>query len=194
MKVRSLTLDKWSDARLQLMAQVGNVTSNEYMESNISDDQQRPGTDRERQEANDWIKAKYVDYKFLDLKKFISNTNDDEGWKDSETKKYDIGKGLIQSARDGNVPHVLYHLALASALQQYKKGKEQDKITSSTEGVEEKTSMYDMYDIDFVLTSDILSAAYEAASTASASSGSDSGHVSYIAVKEALVLNGYEVK
>lgn len=175
------------------MAQVGNETSNEYMETNKAEDQQRPGSDRERQEANDWIKAKYVDYQFLDLKKFISNTNDDEGdgWNDSETKKYDIGKGLIQSARDGNVPHVLHHLALASALQQYKKRKEHHGVEGG------RTSyIYDKYDMDFILTSDILSAAYEAASSASAtaSSSNDSGHVSYIAVKEALVLNGYEVR
>lgn len=168
-QVRSLTLDKWSDARLELMAQVGNKVSNDFMEyshsTDKSTDKRRPGSERSRNEANDWIQSKYIDLTMIDMSKFIQE--------DASDQKYDIGKGLIQAAAQGEVAHVLFHLSLAAMVKKYKS---ENKTEFKHEMMEE---YFDKYDDTFVLSQDVLSKAYHAASSN--------------AVKEALVLNGFEL-
>ncbi|KAL3269781.1 hypothetical protein HHI36_008841 [Cryptolaemus montrouzieri] len=64
-KVRSLTLDDWEPENVKVMAELGNLIVNKVYEANVPDDFVRatpncPGHVRET-----WIKAKYVDKKFV---------------------------------------------------------------------------------------------------------------------------------
>jgi hypothetical protein len=178
------------------MAEVGNEVSNQFMEANIKgglEGLDRPSANRTREEANQWIKSKYIGLKYIDLKKFVilqedgrSGGGEDDGWNESKAsesnRKYDVGKGLIKSAREGKVSHVLFHLALAAAIQNYRNVQ---KATSSN-NKDVSLSGHDLdwdfliekYDMDFVLSSQVFAAAFEATKSSS--------------VKEVLLLNGYE--
>ena len=62
--MRSLSLDKWSEARLSVIKDVGNERANHVWEGNTGP-KERPGADCSREEAEQWIRAKYIDRSFL---------------------------------------------------------------------------------------------------------------------------------
>ncbi|XP_061074602.1 arf-GAP with coiled-coil, ANK repeat and PH domain-containing protein 3-like [Conger conger] len=65
-KVRSLTLDSWEPELLKLMCELGNRTVNQIYEGTHEEQGlKKPGPASSRQEKEAWIKAKYVEKKFL---------------------------------------------------------------------------------------------------------------------------------
>ncbi|XP_069040152.1 arf-GAP with coiled-coil, ANK repeat and PH domain-containing protein 3 isoform X4 [Lepisosteus oculatus] len=65
-KVRSLTLDSWEPELLKLMCDLGNSTVNQIYEGACEElGVKKPGPSSSRQEKEAWIKAKYVEKKFL---------------------------------------------------------------------------------------------------------------------------------
>ncbi|KAL2103834.1 hypothetical protein ACEWY4_000702 [Coilia grayii] len=71
-KVRSLTLDSWEPELLKLMCELGNSIINHIYEGTCGEQGLRkPGPNSSRQEKETWIKAKYVEKKFL--KKMVAS-------------------------------------------------------------------------------------------------------------------------
>uniref|UniRef100_A0A672M4T4 Arf-GAP with coiled-coil, ANK repeat and PH domain-containing protein n=1 Tax=Sinocyclocheilus grahami TaxID=75366 RepID=A0A672M4T4_SINGR len=65
-KVRSLTLDSWEPELLKLMCELGNSIINHIYEGSCEEQGlKKPGPSSSRQEKETWIKAKYVEKKFL---------------------------------------------------------------------------------------------------------------------------------
>ncbi|KAM9751240.1 arf-GAP with coiled-coil, ANK repeat and PH domain-containing protein 3 isoform 2-T2 [Menidia menidia] len=65
-KVRSLTLDSWEPELLKLMCELGNSVINHIYEGSYQDQGlKKPLASSSRQEKEAWIKAKYVEKKFL---------------------------------------------------------------------------------------------------------------------------------
>uniref|UniRef100_A0AAR2LKZ9 Arf-GAP with coiled-coil, ANK repeat and PH domain-containing protein n=1 Tax=Pygocentrus nattereri TaxID=42514 RepID=A0AAR2LKZ9_PYGNA len=65
-KVRSLTLDSWEPELLKLMCELGNSVINHIYEGTCEEQGvKKPGPNSPRQEKEAWIKAKYVEKKFL---------------------------------------------------------------------------------------------------------------------------------
>ncbi|XP_076839920.1 arf-GAP with coiled-coil, ANK repeat and PH domain-containing protein 3 isoform X2 [Brachyhypopomus gauderio] len=65
-KVRSLTLDSWEPELLKLMCELGNSVINRIYEGTCEEQSlKKPGPNSPRQEKEAWIKAKYVEKKFL---------------------------------------------------------------------------------------------------------------------------------
>ncbi|TRY66798.1 hypothetical protein DNTS_009587 [Danionella cerebrum] len=65
-KVRSLTLDSWEPELLKLMCELGNSIINHIYEGGCEEQGlKKPGPNSSRQEKEAWIKAKYVEKKFL---------------------------------------------------------------------------------------------------------------------------------
>ncbi|XP_053308534.1 arf-GAP with coiled-coil, ANK repeat and PH domain-containing protein 3 isoform X2 [Spea bombifrons] len=65
-KVRSLTLDSWEPELLKLMCELGNSTINQIYEAECEHlGLKKPTSGCSRQEKEVWIKAKYVEKKFL---------------------------------------------------------------------------------------------------------------------------------
>ncbi|XP_028849834.1 arf-GAP with coiled-coil, ANK repeat and PH domain-containing protein 3-like isoform X4 [Denticeps clupeoides] len=65
-KVRSLTLDTWEPELLKLMCELGNSIINHIYEGRCEElGLRKPGPNSSRQEKETWIKAKYVEKKFL---------------------------------------------------------------------------------------------------------------------------------
>uniref|UniRef100_A0A8C1IDS3 Arf-GAP with coiled-coil, ANK repeat and PH domain-containing protein n=1 Tax=Cyprinus carpio TaxID=7962 RepID=A0A8C1IDS3_CYPCA len=65
-KVRSLTLDSWEPELLKLMCELGNSIINHIYEGSCEEQGlKKPGPNSSRQEKEAWIKAKYVEKKFL---------------------------------------------------------------------------------------------------------------------------------
>ncbi|XP_031423664.1 arf-GAP with coiled-coil, ANK repeat and PH domain-containing protein 3b isoform X2 [Clupea harengus] len=65
-KVRSLTLDSWEPELLKLMCELGNGVINHIYEGACEErGLKKPGPSSSRQEKEAWIKAKYVERKFL---------------------------------------------------------------------------------------------------------------------------------
>ncbi|XP_028266340.1 arf-GAP with coiled-coil, ANK repeat and PH domain-containing protein 3 isoform X10 [Parambassis ranga] len=65
-KVRSLTLDSWEPELLKLMCELGNSIINHIYEGSFQDQGlKKPLPSSSRQEKEAWIKAKYVEKKFL---------------------------------------------------------------------------------------------------------------------------------
>uniref|UniRef100_A0A8C1Z9W2 Arf-GAP with coiled-coil, ANK repeat and PH domain-containing protein n=1 Tax=Cyprinus carpio TaxID=7962 RepID=A0A8C1Z9W2_CYPCA len=65
-KVRSLTLDSWEPELLKLMCELGNSIINHIYEGSCEEQGlKKPGPSSSRQEKEAWIKAKYVEKKFL---------------------------------------------------------------------------------------------------------------------------------
>ncbi|XP_064408927.1 arf-GAP with coiled-coil, ANK repeat and PH domain-containing protein 1 [Latimeria chalumnae] len=65
-KVRSLTLDSWEPELIKLMCELGNSTINQIYEARIEEmtiKKPHPGSSRPEKEA--WIRAKYVEKKFI---------------------------------------------------------------------------------------------------------------------------------
>ncbi|RVE72577.1 hypothetical protein OJAV_G00040470 [Oryzias javanicus] len=65
-KVRSLTLDSWEPELLKLMCELGNTVINQIYEGTCDAlGVKKPGPSSSRQEKEAWIKAKYVEKRFL---------------------------------------------------------------------------------------------------------------------------------
>ncbi|XP_066527403.1 arf-GAP with coiled-coil, ANK repeat and PH domain-containing protein 3b [Hoplias malabaricus] len=65
-KVRSLTLDSWEPELIKLMCELGNAVINQIYEGACEErGLKKPGPNSSRQEKEAWIKAKYVERKFL---------------------------------------------------------------------------------------------------------------------------------
>uniref|UniRef100_A0A3P9KWE4 Arf-GAP with coiled-coil, ANK repeat and PH domain-containing protein n=1 Tax=Oryzias latipes TaxID=8090 RepID=A0A3P9KWE4_ORYLA len=65
-KVRSLTLDSWEPELLKLMCELGNTVINQIYEGTCGvSGVKKPGPSSSRQEKEAWIKAKYVEKRFL---------------------------------------------------------------------------------------------------------------------------------
>uniref|UniRef100_A0A7N8WI30 Arf-GAP with coiled-coil, ANK repeat and PH domain-containing protein n=1 Tax=Mastacembelus armatus TaxID=205130 RepID=A0A7N8WI30_9TELE len=65
-KVRSLTLDSWEPELLKLMCELGNTVINQIYEGGCEElGAKKPGPSSSRQEKEAWIKAKYVEKRFL---------------------------------------------------------------------------------------------------------------------------------
>ncbi|XP_062889329.1 arf-GAP with coiled-coil, ANK repeat and PH domain-containing protein 3 [Mobula hypostoma] len=65
-KVRSLTLDSWEPELLKLMCELGNNTINHIYEGRCGEQGlKKPQPNNTRQQKEAWIKAKYVEKKFL---------------------------------------------------------------------------------------------------------------------------------
>uniref|UniRef100_A0A8C4SBV0 Arf-GAP with coiled-coil, ANK repeat and PH domain-containing protein n=1 Tax=Erpetoichthys calabaricus TaxID=27687 RepID=A0A8C4SBV0_ERPCA len=65
-KVRSLTLDSWEPELLKLMCELGNITVNHIYEAGCEElGLKKPTASSSRKEKEEWIKAKYVEKKFL---------------------------------------------------------------------------------------------------------------------------------
>ncbi|KAF5895897.1 arf-GAP with coiled-coil, ANK repeat and PH domain-containing protein 3-like isoform X2, partial [Clarias magur] len=65
-KVRSLTLDSWEPELMKLMCELGNTVINHIYEGACEErGLKKPGPNSSRQEKEAWIKAKYVEKKFL---------------------------------------------------------------------------------------------------------------------------------
>uniref|UniRef100_A0A3P9HJH8 Arf-GAP with coiled-coil, ANK repeat and PH domain-containing protein n=1 Tax=Oryzias latipes TaxID=8090 RepID=A0A3P9HJH8_ORYLA len=65
-KVRSLTLDSWEPELLKLMCELGNSVINQIYEGTCGvSGVKKPGPSSSRQEKEAWIKAKYVEKRFL---------------------------------------------------------------------------------------------------------------------------------
>ncbi|XP_014912866.1 arf-GAP with coiled-coil, ANK repeat and PH domain-containing protein 3-like [Poecilia latipinna] len=65
-KVRSLTLDSWEPELLKLMCELGNSVINHIYEGSYQEqDLKKPLPSSSRQEKEAWIRAKYVEKKFL---------------------------------------------------------------------------------------------------------------------------------
>uniref|UniRef100_A0A3P9A621 Arf-GAP with coiled-coil, ANK repeat and PH domain-containing protein n=1 Tax=Esox lucius TaxID=8010 RepID=A0A3P9A621_ESOLU len=77
-KVRSLTLDSWEPELLKLMCELGNSVINHIYEGGCEEmGVKKPGPSSTRQEKEAWIKAKYVEKRFL--KKMSSSDSLVEG-------------------------------------------------------------------------------------------------------------------
>ncbi|RXN31148.1 arf-GAP with coiled- ANK repeat and PH domain-containing 3-like isoform X2 [Labeo rohita] len=65
-KVRSLTLDTWEPELMKLMCELGNTVINQIYEGACEEQGlKKPGPSSSRQDKEAWIKAKYVERKFL---------------------------------------------------------------------------------------------------------------------------------
>ncbi|XP_062872247.1 arf-GAP with coiled-coil, ANK repeat and PH domain-containing protein 3 [Trichomycterus rosablanca] len=65
-KVRSLTLDSWEPELVKLMCELGNSVINHIYEGTCEEQgMKKPGPGSARQEKETWIRAKYVEKKFL---------------------------------------------------------------------------------------------------------------------------------
>uniref|UniRef100_A0A8C1XAB4 Arf-GAP with coiled-coil, ANK repeat and PH domain-containing protein n=1 Tax=Cyprinus carpio TaxID=7962 RepID=A0A8C1XAB4_CYPCA len=65
-KVRSLTLDTWEPELMKLMCELGNTVINQIYEGACEEQGlKKPGPNSSRSEKEAWIKAKYVERKFL---------------------------------------------------------------------------------------------------------------------------------
>ena len=64
-KVRSLSLDSWSESQLRIMLELGNVRANSVWEGRAEARRARPGPRASRQAKQQFIRAKYLDKAFL---------------------------------------------------------------------------------------------------------------------------------
>uniref|UniRef100_A0A9J8DLX4 Arf-GAP with coiled-coil, ANK repeat and PH domain-containing protein n=1 Tax=Cyprinus carpio carpio TaxID=630221 RepID=A0A9J8DLX4_CYPCA len=84
-KVRSLTLDSWEPELLKLMCELGNSIINHIYEGSYEEQGlKKPGPSSSRQEKEAWIKAKYVEKKFL--KKMMTDEVMVNGGRKSESQ------------------------------------------------------------------------------------------------------------
>uniref|UniRef100_A0A8C4H724 Arf-GAP with coiled-coil, ANK repeat and PH domain-containing protein n=1 Tax=Dicentrarchus labrax TaxID=13489 RepID=A0A8C4H724_DICLA len=94
-KVRSLTLDSWEPELLKLMCELGNSVINHIYEGSYQEQGlKKPLPSSSRQEKEAWIKAKYVEKKFL--KKLGSTEILINGERKSE-RRWSVKKFLLSS-------------------------------------------------------------------------------------------------
>ncbi|KAL1007797.1 hypothetical protein UPYG_G00091710 [Umbra pygmaea] len=99
-KVRSLTLDSWEPELLKLMCELGNSVINHIYEGACEElGVKKPGPSSPRQEKEAWIKAKYVEKRFL--KKMRGSSSLVEGERKSRpwsVKKCQRNNSLMRGA------------------------------------------------------------------------------------------------
>uniref|UniRef100_A0A2K5EC33 Arf-GAP with coiled-coil, ANK repeat and PH domain-containing protein n=1 Tax=Aotus nancymaae TaxID=37293 RepID=A0A2K5EC33_AOTNA len=112
-KVRSLTLDTWEPELLKLMCELGNDVINRVYEANVEKMGIKKPQPGQRQEKEAYIRAKYVERKFVDKSSILSSPPEQEKKfvsKSSEEKRLSIFKfgpvksndsGIQQSSDDG---------------------------------------------------------------------------------------------
>ncbi|KAG5835499.1 hypothetical protein ANANG_G00244660 [Anguilla anguilla] len=103
-KVRSLTLDSWEPELLKLMCELGNGTVNQIYESTCEElGLKKPGPSSSRQEKEAWIKAKYVEKKFLKKMAGSEALADAERksrrWSDKKCRRHNSSVRALQSRR-----------------------------------------------------------------------------------------------
>ncbi|XP_035244359.1 arf-GAP with coiled-coil, ANK repeat and PH domain-containing protein 3-like isoform X3 [Anguilla anguilla] len=103
-KVRSLTLDSWEPELLKLMCELGNGTVNQIYESTCEQlGLKKPGPSSSRQEKEAWIKAKYVEKKFLKKMAGSEALADAERksrrWSDKKCRRHNSSVRALQSRR-----------------------------------------------------------------------------------------------
>ncbi|XP_032154089.1 arf-GAP with coiled-coil, ANK repeat and PH domain-containing protein 2 isoform X1 [Sapajus apella] len=94
-KVRSLTLDTWEPELLKLMCELGNDVINRVYEANVEKMGIKKPQPGQRQEKEAYIRAKYVERKFVDKSSILSSPPDQEKKfvsKSSEEKRLSISK------------------------------------------------------------------------------------------------------
>uniref|UniRef100_A0A8C3YIZ7 Arf-GAP with coiled-coil, ANK repeat and PH domain-containing protein n=1 Tax=Catagonus wagneri TaxID=51154 RepID=A0A8C3YIZ7_9CETA len=94
-KVRSLTLDTWEPELLKLMCELGNDVINRVYEANVEKLGVKKPQPGQRQEKEAYIRAKYVERKFVDKYSISSSTPEQEKKivsKSSEEKRLSISK------------------------------------------------------------------------------------------------------
>ncbi|XP_017370088.1 arf-GAP with coiled-coil, ANK repeat and PH domain-containing protein 2 isoform X1 [Cebus imitator] len=94
-KVRSLTLDTWEPELLKLMCELGNDVINRVYEANVEKMGIKKPQSGQRQEKEAYIRAKYVERKFVDKSSILSSPPDQEKKfvsKSSEEKRLSISK------------------------------------------------------------------------------------------------------
>uniref|UniRef100_A0A8C4H843 Arf-GAP with coiled-coil, ANK repeat and PH domain-containing protein n=1 Tax=Dicentrarchus labrax TaxID=13489 RepID=A0A8C4H843_DICLA len=97
-KVRSLTLDSWEPELLKLMCELGNSVINHIYEGSYQEQGlKKPLPSSSRQEKEAWIKAKYVEKKFL--KKLGSTEILINGERKSE-RRWSVKKSAAKFRRD----------------------------------------------------------------------------------------------
>nr|KAF6473053.1 ArfGAP with coiled-coil, ankyrin repeat and PH domains 2 [Rousettus aegyptiacus] len=112
-KVRSLTLDTWEPELLKLMCELGNDVINRVYEANLGKMGIKKPQPGQRQEKEAYIRAKYVERKFVDKYSISSSPPEQEKKivsKSCEEKRLSISKlgpiksndsGIQQSSDDG---------------------------------------------------------------------------------------------
>ncbi|XP_066919243.1 arf-GAP with coiled-coil, ANK repeat and PH domain-containing protein 2-like [Clytia hemisphaerica] len=88
-KVRSITLDDWDTESINLMLELGNEVINGVYEASIPNGWQKPTPQSPRKDREDWIKAKYVDKKFVYR---MPNTSSSTASKSSKLARRDVLK------------------------------------------------------------------------------------------------------
>ncbi|XP_066097062.1 arf-GAP with coiled-coil, ANK repeat and PH domain-containing protein 2 isoform X3 [Saccopteryx bilineata] len=94
-KVRSLTLDTWEPELLKLMCELGNDVINRVYEANVEKMGVKKPQPGQRQEKEAYIRAKYVDRKFVDKYSIVSLPPEQEKKiisKSCEEKRLSISK------------------------------------------------------------------------------------------------------
>ncbi|GLV32415.1 Centaurin beta 1A [Carabus blaptoides fortunei] len=94
-KVRSLTLDDWEPEIVKVMAELGNTIVNKVYEANVTSDVTRATPKCIGNIRENWIKAKYVDRRFVrDLSTFakISPTQRSSRSTDMNVRKWSVRK------------------------------------------------------------------------------------------------------
>uniref|UniRef100_A0A2K5EC87 Arf-GAP with coiled-coil, ANK repeat and PH domain-containing protein n=1 Tax=Aotus nancymaae TaxID=37293 RepID=A0A2K5EC87_AOTNA len=94
-KVRSLTLDTWEPELLKLMCELGNDVINRVYEANVEKMGIKKPQPGQRQEKEAYIRAKYVERKFVDKSSILSSPPEQEKKfvsKSSEEKRLSIFK------------------------------------------------------------------------------------------------------
>uniref|UniRef100_A0A2K6U398 Arf-GAP with coiled-coil, ANK repeat and PH domain-containing protein n=1 Tax=Saimiri boliviensis boliviensis TaxID=39432 RepID=A0A2K6U398_SAIBB len=94
-KVRSLTLDTWEPELLKLMCELGNDVINRVYEANVEKMGIKKPQPGQRQEKEAYIRAKYVERKFVDKSSILSSPPEQEKKfvsKSSEEKRLSISK------------------------------------------------------------------------------------------------------
>ncbi|KJE95025.1 centaurin, variant 11 [Capsaspora owczarzaki ATCC 30864] len=67
-RVRSLTLDDWSEELVVVMTAIGNTLANSVWEATATPEHGKPGPDADRADVNTWISNKYEKRRFLGTK------------------------------------------------------------------------------------------------------------------------------
>ncbi|KAK6478470.1 BAR-ACAPs and ArfGap_ACAP domain-containing protein [Huso huso] len=110
-KVRSLTLDSWEPEQLKLVCGLGNDAINQIFEACCEEGMGKVTASSSRQEKESWIKAKYVEKRFV---KKIASSHSDSSLSGAQTGHSAGGLGLqlYQASREGDL------VTMATALAQ----------------------------------------------------------------------------
>ncbi|XP_044734424.1 arf-GAP with coiled-coil, ANK repeat and PH domain-containing protein 2 [Chrysoperla carnea] len=99
-KVRSLTLDDWEPEIVKVMAELGNTIVNKIYEANVPPDFTRPSATKcSGNVRENWIKAKYVEKKFVKDLKSITQMTSNEGQSRASRGSMSIKKWSVRKLR-----------------------------------------------------------------------------------------------